>query len=587
MGTSTLFLLSRVSQPGRACHPRSWCVVLALVLCLGHGCALPPAHDHDSTPPHGLFASHAARKQALLDDPPLEYRIQAYTEFALAISAELNDRPKEALAHYFAAALAQPNQRDLVIQVTGRLLQAKQGQRAVQLLRRATSLPDAPADLHAWLGFAYATQGNRAAAISSNREAIRRDPLLLNGYRNLALLYSESQQPILALEALHDAASQPDADAQFLVAIAELYLDHSRAHPEHLAVAQAGAIKTLNRTLALDPQDVFLRQRMADAYRHAQQHDQAETIYLDLLEELPSLPFLREALAEMYLRDGRNEDATRQLEAIARDRPASERAAYFLGTLAFEESDFAEAEQMFRRTLLLQPDFEPAYYDLAGVLLAQDKVDDALVILDRARQLFQKRFLLEFYTALAHARAERFKTAVRHFTEAEILGGAAEPERLNHIFYFQFGAATERVGDFDRAEALFQRCLQLAPNFPEALNYLGYMWADRGENLQEALALIERAVELEPENAAFLDSLGWVLFRLDQPQEALPWLEKAIFHSEEPDATLYDHLGDVHIQLDNLDQAREAFLRSLEIEENDTVRRKLILLPVASDDDAP
>jgi tetratricopeptide (TPR) repeat protein len=546
---------------------------------LGYGCATRSSSSHESTFARGLFSSRASRQQAQREDPPFEHRVHAYTEFALAISAELNDRPEEALDHYFAAAMAQPNQRDLVVQVTGRLLQARQGGRAVELLRRATNLPSAPAELHAWLGFAYATQGNRQAAISSNREAVRRDPLLLMAYRNLALLYSEAQQPNLALQVLHDAAHQPSADAAFLVAIAELYLAHSRAHPEHATAAYAGTTATLNRTSSLDPQDPLLRQRMADAYRYAGQHSQAEPLYLDLIEEFPHLPFLREALADMYLREGRNEDATRQFEAIARDRPANERAAYFLGTLAFEESNFQEAEQMFRRTLLLRPEFEPAYYDLAGVLLAQDKTDDALDILDRARQFFRQRFLLEFYTGLAHARAERYETAIRHFTEAEILGGATEPERLNHIFYFQFGAIAERLGDFARAETLFRKCLELAPSFPEALNYLGYMWADRGENLEEARDLIEQAVELEPENAAFLDSLGWVLFRLNQPQEALPWLEKAILHAEEPDATLYDHLGDIHAELGNFEQAREAYLRSLEIEEDETIRSKLDTLP--------
>jgi tetratricopeptide (TPR) repeat protein len=576
MRSASSFLSARPTRAARLGAPFA---VVALALFLGHGCTTRSSSGYESTSARGLFSSRTARQNALLEDPPFEHRVHAYTEYALAISAEINDRPEEALDHYFAAAMAQPNHRDLVVQVTGRLLQARQGARAIELLRRATSLPAAPAEFHAWLGFAYATQGNRQAAISTNREAVRRDPLLLMGYQNLALLYSEAQQPGLALQALHDAALQPGADAAFLVAIAELYVAHARAHPEHTAAAHAGATTTLNRAAALDPQDPLLRQRMADAYRYARQHSEAETLYLDLIEQFPHLPFLREALAAMYLRDGRNEDATRQFEALARDRPANERAAYFLGTLAFEESNFEEAEQMFRRTLLLRPDFEPAYYDLAGVLLAQNKIDDALNFLHRARQLFRPRFLLEFYTGLAHARAERYETAIRHFTEAEILGGAAEPERLNHIFYFQFGAVAERLGDFARAEMLFRKCLELAPNFPEALNYLGYMWADRGENLEEARDLIEQAVDLEPENAAFLDSLGWVLFRLNKPQEALPWLEKAILHSEEPDATLYDHLGDIHAELGNLQQAREAYLRSLEIEEDETIRRKLDTLP--------
>jgi tetratricopeptide (TPR) repeat protein len=547
-------------------------LTVTLALPFSAGCLSTPTDD--ASPGRGLFGSRA-RQQAALDDPPLTHRVHAYTAYALAVSAELNDRPDEALDHYFTAAMAQPNQRDLVVQVTGRLLQARQTARAIELLRRATSLPNAAPELHAWLGFTYAIEGNRTAAIAANQQAIRRDPLQLMGYRNLAVLYSEAHQPELALHTLQEAARQPGADAAFLVAIAELFSSHARTHPEHAATAHAAAAVTLDRALALQPTDPFLRQRMADAYRYAGRQPEAEKIYLELIEQHPTLPFLREALAEMYLRSGRNEEATRQLQAIARDRPANENAAYFLGTLAVEGSDFLEAEQMFRRTLLLRPDFEPAYYDLAGVLLAQDKVVEALGVLDRARELFRKRFLLEFYTGLAQAQAERFDVALRHFTEAEILASATETARLSHIFYFQFGAVAERSGDYARAETLFRKCLELVPDFPEALNYLGYMWADRGENLEEARQLIERAVELEPENAAFLDSLGWVLFRLQQPFEALAWLEKAVLHSEEPDATILDHLGDVHAALGNADQARDAWLRSLELEENESIRAKL------------
>ena len=63
------------------------------------------------------------------------------------------------------------------------------------------------------------------------------------------------------------------------------------------------------------------------------------------------------------------------------------------------------------------------------------------------------------------------------------------------------------------------------------------MWAERGENLQEALAMIEKAVKFEPKNAAFLDSLGWVLFKLNKPEEALPHMLKSIEFNDEPDAT--------------------------------------------------
>ena len=93
--------------------------------------------------------------------------------------------------------------------------------------------------------------------------------------------------------------------------------------------------------------------------------------------------------------------------------------------------------------------------------------------------------------------------------------------------------------------------------------------------LEKARELIEKAVKAEPKNAAFLDSLGWVLFKLNHPSEALKQILTAVELSEEPDATVYDHLGDIYAALKQPEKAREAWRKSLSIEPNDEVRKKL------------
>jgi tetratricopeptide (TPR) repeat protein len=103
------------------------------------------------------------------------------------------------------------------------------------------------------------------------------------------------------------------------------------------------------------------------------------------------------------------------------------------------------------------------------------------------------------------------------------------------------------------------------------------MWADRGEKLDRARALIERALKEDPRNAAYLDSMGWVLFKLGRTEEALDYVLKAVHYSEEEDATLFDHLGDIYAVLGRQDKAREAWKKSLSLEPNEQVRKKLEL----------
>lgn len=96
------------------------------------------------------------------------------------------------------------------------------------------------------------------------------------------------------------------------------------------------------------------------------------------------------------------------------------------------------------------------------------------------------------------------------------------------------------------------------------MNYLGYLWVDRGVRLDEGLALIQRAVELRPASAAIIDSLGWAYYRLGEFDKALEHLERAV-ELAPADATLNDHLGDLYWRLDRRTEARFQWRRALSL----------------------
>jgi len=354
-----------------------------------------------------------------------------------------------------------------------------------------------------------------------------------------------------------------------------LYANYNSLRRGESEAVKARTITALDRAAALKPMDIDAIRKLAEGYKMAGELEKAEPFYLELIDRLPSLPGIREKLADIYVRLGRKDKAAEQIEAISRADPGRVQPHFVLGMLARQENRLSDAAGYFEMALALKPDLEPAYYELAALKITLEKPAEALQLLDKARDRFGRRFAIEYFSAVAQSRSKSYGGAVRHFTEAEVIGKANEPERLSHGFYFEFGAALERNGDFAEAEKYFRKCLELSPNFPPAMNYLGYMWADRGENLDEARKLIEKAVELEPQSAEYLDSLAWVLFKLKQPREAFKWMQKAIGNSEKPDATLYDHLGDIHAELGEPDKAREAWRKSLDLESNDEVKRKL------------
>ncbi len=174
------------------------------------------------------------------------------------------------------------------------------------------------------------------------------------------------------------------------------------------------------------------------------------------------------------------------------------------------------------------------------------------------------------------ALADMYRNASR-FSEAEPLYTQLIEQRPNEWrSYFARGAARERLGRWPEAEADFQHALELSPDQPDVLNYLGYSWVDRGEHLQEGLAMIRRAAELRPMSGAIIDSLGWAYYRLGDYPQAAEWLEAAV-RLEPADSTLNDHLGDVYWRLDRRIEARFQWQRALTLEPDnpEAIRAKI------------
>jgi tetratricopeptide (TPR) repeat protein len=554
---------------------RVWGWIFAIAAGFAAGCSSPKTK-------HQNIATQESTAEPTLDssaDRSNARIAQAHAHFAAAVIHEMNDETEAALEEYYKAAMDDAENESLVLDVSRRLLQNKQPERALELLTRATAKPGASGALFARLGVVYSQLGKTDLAIAADRAAIKRSPESLAGYQNLVGNCLQNKQEQEALKVLDEAARQPHPDADFLISLSELYGNYVIQFPAQKEKVAPKAVALLNRASGLQSLNPVLRLRLADDFASFGDSSKAAEIYLELLKQLPDVPLIRERvhakLAGIYLRDSDHKRATEQLQALVQEDPTNPQAYYYLGFLAYNDKKPAEAAEYFNKTLLLSPDFEQAYYDLALAQISLNKGDEALATLEKARKKFPQSFPMELWTGLAYSRQKNYTEALKHFTAAEVIAKATDPSRLNEDFYFQIGAAYERTGDLAAAEQYFDKCLRLAPNSAETQNYLGYMWAEHGLKLDKARELIEKAVKTEPKNAAYLDSLGWVLFKLNQPKEALKYELKAVEFSTEPDATVYDHLGDIYAALDQLDKAREAWAKSVSLEPNEQVQKKL------------
>jgi len=185
-----------------------------------------------------------------------------------------------------------------------------------------------------------------------------------------------------------------------------------------------------------------------------------------------------------------------------------------------------------------------AQIQLATNLDAADRSDEAIKILKGVTAEDSK--VVEAIMALGNIERGRKKFADCAQTYSR--GIAAMPdanEKNNWVYYYYRGICEERSKQWNKAEADMRKALQLQPEQPHVLNYLGYSWIDQGINLDDGMKMIKRAVDQRPDDGYIVDSLGWAYYRIGNYEDAVKNLERAIDLKPE-DPTINDHLGDAY-----------------------------------------
>ncbi|WP_377066485.1 tetratricopeptide repeat protein [Roseovarius ramblicola] len=230
------------------------------------------------------------------------------------------------------------------------------------------------------------------------------------------------------------------------------------------------------------------------------------------------------------------------------------------------------------------PRDHPAFYTAelgrAEALRATGKPDAAAEVLAQLAARFPD--IVEIHVAAGdlHREQEEYEAAIAAYDRAIALLEARDTP--NWFVRYVRGIAHERLDNWPEAEADFRRALELNPDHPQVLNYLGYTMVEKGMNLDEALGMIERAVAAQPDSGYIVDSLGWVLYRLGRYDEAIGHMEHAA-ELMPTDPVVNDHLGDVLWAVGRETEARFQWRRALSLHKTtpspdldpERVRRKL------------
>ncbi|MDP9096317.1 MAG: tetratricopeptide repeat protein [Pseudomonadota bacterium] len=334
------------------------------------------------------------------------------------------------------------------------------------------------------------------------------------------------------------------------------------------------------------------------------------------------LPEAQRSIADLANADGEFGMSRQGLEASVA-RPAVVTAAdgiaeaYLAMAATLRQQNNESAQAMVRLALEMRPSFAAARIVLSDIeaaakqpeaalaALAEIPADDPLsplVELRRAALLDdsgQSPAALDLLAKLAREhpdrpepraqlgdvlrRQQRFAEAAAAYSDA--IGKLGTPNRANWPLFYARGIALERAEQWPKAEADLKYALELAPDQPSVLNYLGYSWAERNEHLDEAHAMLERAMAARPNEGAYIDSFGWTLLRQGDTDGALHQLERAVELDPE-DATVNEHLGDALAAAGRIREAEFQWRRALNLKpdpaELKRLNDKLAAIPAAA-----
>jgi tetratricopeptide (TPR) repeat protein len=209
--------------------------------------------------------------------------------------------------------------------------------------------------------------------------------------------------------------------------------------------------------------------------------------------------------------------------------------------------------------------------------MKEKKPDAAIQTLTDARMKFPSEAEVTYALGVALGEAKHYQEALSTFEDAEEEASTGQTEMLDAQFYFSYAAAAEQAGQVDKAFTLFKKSIDLDPeSSAEALNYIGFMWVDRGLKLDEAAGYIKKALQMDPNNPAYIDSLGWYYFKKGQYPQAVTLLKKAAKTIQPEDAIVDEHLGDAYSALNDTANALDYWQKASAIDkENKEIAVKI------------
>jgi tetratricopeptide (TPR) repeat protein len=499
----------------------------------------------------------AAYERAVAKDPE-----SAYLRRKLAESLVRHNRLSEAIAHAERAYELEPDDRPtrLFLGQLYRLRRSPAAAEGVLLGESGEPLDDAAGYL---LFETYLDSKRVDDALRIAEWLSERDPTSMRSILALASVYGEMGRSADAERILSEALEDNPDNLHIYVALA-------RSHRER--GDYEGEVAVYRKILEHSPHYHAALVSLSDAQLKADDYEGAMATLEEIEKHHPDDLHSVERLGYLYYEARKYEESVARFERVIDETPDESQLVFFLGIAQRRSGQPDRAIATFERVSVESEHYPEARTQIAAIHERREQYDEALEEVERANAAKPSQ-ALELYAATLRSKAGDFEGAVAH------LEAMLSEEPGNDELLYNLGVVYGEADRHEESIEYMRRALEENPDNASALNYIGYTWAERGENLDEAESMIARAVELRPQDGYIADSLGWVYYMRARPLiedgrrgEARGYIDRALEELERADEltggdpVVSEHLGDTYLLLDEKQRALDKFEEALRLE---------------------
>lgn len=521
----------------------------------------------------------------------------AYLHFIIGYQAELNGDIAKAIKEYRRVLSLDPGASSVRMQLSEVLLKNGQAEEAVVELEKL--LMQNPEDIRALMLIAQAenSRKNTSKAIETYERVLDLEPDNDSARLHMSMLLAGEEMFDRAWDVLKKVEDDEVAASAFyyigIIASGtnnlkeaekafkrSLHLDpeiESSYHYLGIIAAEQGKVRKAEgyykKALEINPGNIGILQSLSQLYLDNKKLEEAIEVEKRIESLAPGHIDTNRKLGLIFMNLNRFDEAISEFRKVVTGEPKDKEFRYYLALALEEAGRLEEAAAEYGTLSEMEPGNVKALLNLGYIYATLNKVEKAAEAYEKLIRISGDNAEYYVYLARLYMRLEKMADAKRVLEEG--LGIFDQHAEL----HFTMAVYCEHEGEFDLMVKHLKKAIELDPMHADAMNFLGYSYAEKNMNLEEALMLVENSLALKPGNGYITDSLGWIYFKMGKYDKALKTLIKASdIISNDP--VILDHLGDAYLVNENKKKAMDAWKRALEAEDmekdlQESLERKL------------